>query len=80
MQKAALTYATAWSRGFELAGVTAIFVLVGLGLDSLLGTRPICTIVLGVLAIIGLGVRAYYGYRAEMDAQLEEKPWTRNPK
>jgi hypothetical protein len=80
MQRAALTYATAWSRGFELAGVTAVFVLVGLGLDSLLGTRPVCTIVLGVLAIIGLGVRAFYGYRADMDAEQEGKPWMRSPK
>jgi hypothetical protein len=77
MQKAAMTYATGWSRGFELAGVTAVFVLIGLGLDNLFGTRPICTVVLGVLAMIGLGVRSYYSYRAQMDAEEEGKPWTR---
>jgi uncharacterized membrane protein (UPF0136 family) len=80
IQKATMTYATGWSRGFELAGVTAVFVLVGLGLDKLLGTRPICTVVLGVLAMIGLGVRSYYSYRAQMDAEEEGKPWTRTRK
>jgi len=81
MQKAALTYATGWSRGFELAGVTAVFVLIGLGLDSLFGTRPLFTVALGVLAMIGLGVRAYYGYKAQMEIEEEGKPWThRNQK
>jgi len=80
IQKATMTYATAWSRGFELAGVTAVFVLIGLGLDNLFGTRPICTVVLGVLAMIGLGVRAYYSYRAQMDAEEEGKPWTQRRK
>ena len=75
-----MTYATAWSRGFELAGVTAVFVLIGLGLDNLFGTRPICTVVLGVLAMIGLGVRSYYSYRAQMDAEEEGKPWTQRRK
>ena len=77
IQKATLSYATGFSRGFELAGVTAVFVLIGLGLDNLFGTRPICTVVLGVLAMGGLGVRSYYTYRAQMAAEEEGKPWTR---
>ena len=69
-----------WSRGFELAGVTAVFVLIGLWIDSLFGTRPICTVVLGLLAVIGLGVRSLLPYRAQMDAEEEGKPWTQTRK
>jgi hypothetical protein len=80
IQKATLTYATAWNRGFELAGVTAVFILIGLGLDSLFGTRPLFTVALGVLAMIGLGVRAYYAYKAQMEIEEEGKPWTHRNK
>ena len=39
---------------------TVIFVLLGLWLDGRVGTRPLFTVVLGLLAVIGLGVRTYY--------------------
>ena len=77
-QKAVMTFATGWNRAFEVAGVTAIFVLAGLWLDSKFGTKPILTIVFFLLAVIGLGVRLYYGYQADMAREEEGKPWMRN--
>ena len=63
----------------QLAGTTVIFVLLGLWLDNSIGTRPLFTVVLGLLAAIGLGTRAYYQYRADIAREEEGKPWRRNP-
>ena len=79
-QKAVLTFATGWSKAFEIAGVTAVFVLIGLGIDALLGTRPLFTIVFFLLAVGGLAARSYYAYQADMTQHEEEKPWTRRLK
>jgi F0F1-type ATP synthase assembly protein I len=72
-------FSNALAQGFELAGTTVIFVLLGLWLDNSIGTRPLFTIALGLLAVIGLGARAYYRYLADTAREEERKPWTRNP-
>jgi F0F1-type ATP synthase assembly protein I len=77
-QKAVMTFATAWNRAFEVAGVTAVFLLFGLWLDSIFGTKPLCIIVFVLLAWFGLGARLYYGYKADMAREEEGKPWMRN--
>ena len=77
-QKAVMTFATGWNRAFEVAGVTAVFVLIGLFIDSRLDTKPVFTIMFFLLAAIGLGVRMYYGYQADMAREEEGKPWMRN--
>jgi hypothetical protein len=79
-QKAVLTFATGWSKAFEIAGVTAVFTLIGLWLDSVFDTRPILTIVFFLLAVAGLAARSYYAYQADMTQHEEEKPWTRRLK
>jgi F0F1-type ATP synthase assembly protein I len=76
-QRAVLTFATGWSKAFEIAGTTAVFVLVGLWVDSLFGTRPIFTLVLFALAVAGLAARSYYWYMADIAREEEGKPWTR---
>jgi F0F1-type ATP synthase assembly protein I len=73
-------FSDALAHAVELAGTTVIFVLVGLWLDNSIGTRPLFTVVLGLVAVIGLGARAYYRYLAEMARDEKERPWTRNPK
>jgi F0F1-type ATP synthase assembly protein I len=73
-----MTFATGFNRAFEVAGVTAVFLLVGLFLDSRLGTKPILTVVFVLLAWVGLAVRLYYGYQADMAREEEGKPWMRN--
>ncbi len=64
---------------FELALTPAIFGLIGYGLDRWLGTLPVFTIV-GVLAcVVGLGVRQFYGYDAQMKVHEAAGPWARKP-
>lgn len=70
-------FSNALGRAVELVGTTLIFVLVGLWIDGRVGTRPLFTVILGVLAVVGQGVVAYYRYVAEMAREEEGKPWTR---
>jgi F0F1-type ATP synthase assembly protein I len=71
-------FSNALGRAGELAGPTLVFVLLGLGIDSRLGTRPVFTVVLGLFAVIGLAVVAYYRYMADIAREEEGKPWTRS--
>ena len=58
-----------------MAATFALFVLLGLFIDSRLGTRPLFTVVLASLAVIGLGARAYYTYITQIERDEEGKPW-----
>jgi hypothetical protein len=73
-------FSDALANAVELAGTTIIFALAGLWLDNSIGTRPLFTVALGLLAVIGLGTRAYYRYSAEMAREEEGKPWKQSPK
>ena len=73
-------FSNALGRAVELVGTTVIFVLLGVWLDGRFGTRPLFTVTLGVLAMVGLGISAYYRYAAEFDREQEGKPWTRSPR
>ena len=68
-------FSNALSRSFEMAATFALFVLLGLFVDSRLGTRPLCTIALALLAVVGLGARTYYTYIAQIERDEEGKPW-----
>ena len=59
------------SQGFELALTPALFGLVGYGIDRLLGTIPVVTIVLAVFAFVGVAVRIWFGYDAAMKIEQE---------
>jgi hypothetical protein len=67
----------ALAHAAELAGTTIIFALLGLWLDNSIGMRPLFTVGLALLAVIGLGARAYYRYLDDMSREEERKPWTR---
>ena len=58
-----------------LVATTVIFVLVGLWVDGRAGTRPLFTVIFGLLAVIGLGVLAYYRYHEQIARDEEGKPW-----
>ncbi|MDQ3679142.1 MAG: AtpZ/AtpI family protein [Actinomycetota bacterium] len=64
-------------RAFEFAATPALFGLIGHFLDRRLGTGPWLTMVLVVFALIGLTVRVYYGYVADMEALEATAPWAR---
>jgi F0F1-type ATP synthase assembly protein I len=62
-------------RGMEFAILVAMFLGVGYGLDSWLGTKPVFMIVLVVLGLVGQFASMWYGYDArmkELEAQRRE--------
>ena len=71
-------FSIALGTAFELVGTTVVFTLFGLWLDSRFGTRPVFTVALMLLAVLGLSVSAYYRYKDQIRREEEGKPWTRN--
>ncbi len=67
-------------QAFEFAATPFLFGWIGHVLDVRLGTNPALTIALVLFALIGLGVRAYYGYEAAMQAHEAEAPWAKLPR
>ena len=65
-------FSEALSSGFVFAAVVAIFAGTGWLIDRWLGTRPIFTIVLTVLALIGHFARFWYAYDAKMRRHEDE--------
>ncbi len=59
---------------FDLALAPVILALLGLGLDRLIGTTPVCTIAFAIGGTIGAFAKLYYGYRAAIDAQQARRP------
>jgi F0F1-type ATP synthase assembly protein I len=63
--------------GYELALSPLLLALIGYGLDRLLGTVPILTIVLASVGLIGVVVKIYFQYRSEMEEHSKNGPWAR---
>lgn len=59
-------YSDGMTRAFELVLTPAILGAFGWGLDSWLGFFPILTIVFTVLGVVGVFVKMWLGYEAEM--------------
>jgi F0F1-type ATP synthase assembly protein I len=70
-------FSKAFSHAFELVAVTVLFVLFGLWIDGRFGTRPVFTVLLGLLAVVGLAARAYYTYLEQVAEEEKGKPWLR---
>lgn len=66
------------SRAFEIAVTPLVFGAMGFGLDGVFGIRPVLTIVFVVLALIGMFIKLWYGYDAEMKVKEAEGAWNRN--
>jgi len=64
------------SQGAELAGGILVFFLIGLGLDSWLGTTPLFMIALTIFSVVGHFVRMYYSYSSAMRHLEEERAAT----
>ncbi len=71
-------FGEALARAFEFAVTPMIFGLGGYGLDRLFGTLPIFTIVLIVLALVGMFVKLWFAYDTEMKVQESRGPWGRS--
>ena len=72
-------FGNALATAFELAAIPVLFALAGLWLDSRFGTRPVCMLVLTMFAILGLGARSYYTYKAKMDAEEAQRHTWKRP-
>ena len=66
------------NQAFEFAIIPAVFGLVGYGLDRWIGIVPVFTIVMAILAFVGLGVRAWYQYDAKMGVLERDGLWNRS--
>ncbi len=61
------------SQGAELAVGILVFFLIGLGIDTWLGSTPTFMIGLTVFAVVGNFVRMYYSYSSAMRHLEEER-------
>ena len=65
------------AHGLELVVPTVVFTLLGLGLDALLGTKPLFLLLGFVWGVVGTFASQYYKYKARSEAQEAGKPWAR---
>jgi F0F1-type ATP synthase assembly protein I len=66
------------AHGLELVIPTVVFTLLGLWLDSALGTKPLFLLVGFAFGVVGTFAAQYYKYRARSEALDAGKPWARS--
>ena len=67
----------AFARGIELVATPLLFGLGGWYLDRRAGTRPLFTLVLFLVAVVGMAARMYYAYAAAMEEHDRAGAWAR---
>jgi F0F1-type ATP synthase assembly protein I len=70
-------FSDALARGIELVATPLVFGLGGWYLDRWAGTRPLFTLLLFVVAIVGMATRMYYAYAAAMQEHDRAGAWAR---
>jgi F0F1-type ATP synthase assembly protein I len=65
------------AQAFEFAVTPAIFGAIGYVIDRALGIVPVFTIVLSLLCLVGIFLKTWYVYDAEMRAHEATSPWAR---
>lgn len=70
-------FGDALTRAVEFVAIPALFGLLGHLLDTALGTGPLLLVALGVTALAGVFVRAYYAYEHAMREEEAKRPWAR---
>lgn len=68
---------TGMSQALELTIGPLLFALLGVWIDSVLGTGPWFAVGLLVFAMAGATLSAYYRYTARAEAEEQGKPWAR---
>jgi F0F1-type ATP synthase assembly protein I len=63
--------------GYELVFSPLLLALVGFGIDKLLGTLPLFTILFAVLGLIGAVTKIVYTYNSEMEQHEKSGPWVK---
>ena len=64
-----------FTRAFEIVLAPAIFGVLGLLIDRMLGTVPLFTILLALFGLVGSFARTYYIYAEQMRQHEEGTPW-----
>jgi F0F1-type ATP synthase assembly protein I len=72
-------FSDALARGVELVATPLLFGLGGWYLDRWAGTRPLFTLLLFLVAIVGMAARMYYAYMADMQEHDRAGVWARRP-
>ena len=65
------------ARGVEFALTPAIFGFLGYLLDRAIGTLPVFLIVFTVLCVVGMFIKSWYAYDAQMKEHEAAAPWGR---
>lgn len=68
---------TGMSQSLELVVGPLLFALLGVWIDSRLGTAPWFAVGLLVFSAAGATISAYYRFQARAEAHDEGKPWAR---
>lgn len=63
------------ARGMELVLTPTVLGILGFLADRSLGILPVLTIAFALFGVIGMGVRSYYRYDAQMRSQETAGPW-----
>jgi hypothetical protein len=66
------------NKAFEFAIIPGVFGLLGYGLDRWIGIIPVLTIVFVLVSFVGLGVRAWFTYDAQMKIHDANGVWGPN--
>jgi F0F1-type ATP synthase assembly protein I len=72
-------FSDALARAIELVATPLLFAVGGWYLDRWLGTRPLFTLTLFLLVVVGMVARMYYAYEAEMQRHEQAAVWARRP-
>ena len=70
-------FGVSFARAFEFVMTPVLFGAIGYLLDRIFGTLPVFTIILTVFCFVGVGVKMYYGYQADMASIEKDAPWAK---
>jgi F0F1-type ATP synthase assembly protein I len=70
-------YSDGLSRAVEIVGTPLLLGYLGYLFDGWVGTRPVMTVVLGLLGVSGVFVKLWLGYDREMREHEAKAAWAR---
>ncbi|MDQ6910671.1 MAG: AtpZ/AtpI family protein [Actinomycetota bacterium] len=68
-------YGNTMAQAFEFVMVPFLFGLAGWGVDRALGTGAVVMLAFGLLAVVGVFIRAWYRYDNDMRAHEADLPY-----
>lgn len=68
-------FSDALARAVEYVAVPLIFAWIGYRLDGRFGTGVVLTVALGAFGFVGVSLRTWFSYVADMEAEEAKAPW-----